>query len=589
MKEDKKKTAPKNNTTKKNYSSNKNHSNKVNNNKKNENNVNKRRYDEDAPRVTKIESPVKEVKAVKVDDDFIEEDNDKKLIVVIAIAILVILATIIGLLVGCEKQEEEPEKPAKDDEIVVPVQVGDDEEDEDEVVVKVSTNKSQEDDEDDEVIVVVPTYDVMYYYGNGKTHHESVKEGSTASKYVPTGYNSCSYHVTEDFSEDYDFAKVDKDTNIYMNCALMNYTVVYEEGLVHNNKTVFTVEDEFELEDPEVENIFIGWYLDNEFTNNVTSLNASLVKYADNANTIYLYAKTEDNLTIALYNEKSELVSEQNVIKEDVEGYTLPDAANLNVCVNSNFLGWTETEGSKYVDYKNKSSLELNKDYTLYAVCGDATIVYTSNGETVSVGYTNEELADAGFKLPEPSNLEMETPTYFVPVDEATLTSKKVVSDDEVELGENEVYFSEVANNAINDYVPTVGDNVEVFEKEFIGWIEKTEETTTPEEVVPGEEETTPSEGETTPEEGIESETGTDGVETETPETEEEVVEVLTPEEVKDLVENDTDEPSEVELEAVWEVQEQHKDVEVTPEVDTEVVPEDTTPEVDAEGDSIVA
>lgn len=578
MKEDKKKTAPKNNTTKKNNSSNKNHNNKVNNNKKNDNNVNKKRYDEDAPRVTKIESPVKEVRAVKVDDDFIEEDNDKKLIVVIAIAILVILATIIGLLVGCEKQEENPEPPKKDDEIVVPVQVDDDEDDEDEVVVKVSTNKSQE-DEDDEVETVIATYDVMYYYGNGKTHHESVKEGSTASKYVPTGYNSCSYFVDENFSEDYDFAKVNKDTNIYMNCDLMEYTVVYEEGLVHNNKTVFTVEDDFELTAPEVENIFIGWYLDNEFTNSVTSLNASLVKYADNANTIYLYAKTEDNLTIALYNEKSELVSEQNVTKEDVEGYTLPDAANLNVCVNSNFLGWTETEGSKYVDYKNKSSLELNKDYTLYAVCGDATIVYTSNGETVSVGYTNEELKEEGFDLPAPSDLGMGTPTYFVPVDEETLTSKKVVSDDEVELGENEVYFSEVANNAINDYVPTIGDNVEVFEKEFVGWIEKTEETTTPEE------ETTPSEGETTPEEGTTPETGIEGTEGEVVEE----VPVLSPEEVKDLVENDTDEPAEVELEAVWEVQEQHKEVEVAPEVDTEVAPEEPTPEVGTEGELTVA
>ena len=578
MKEDKKKTAPKNNTAKKNNSSNKNHNNKVNNNKKhvnnNNNNVDKKRYDEEPPRVTKIESPVKDVKAVKIDDDFIDEDNDKKLIVVIAIAILVILATIIGLLVGCEKQEEEPEKPKKDDEIVVPVQVDDDEDEDEKVVVKVSTNKSQK-DEEDEVVVVIPSYDVMYYYGNGKTHHESLKEGSTASKYVPTGYNSCSYYVDADFSEEYDFSKVNKDTNIYMDCYLMEYTVVYEEGLVHNNETVFTVEDDFVLGDPEVENIFIGWYLDNEFTNNVTSLNASLVKYADNSNTIYLYAKTVDNLSVALYNEEHELVSDEVVTKADVEGYTLPDASNLNVCVNSNFLGWTETEGSKYVDYKNKSALELNKDYILYAVCGDATIVYTSNGETVSVGYTNEELAEEGFDLPAPSDLGMGTPTYFVPVDEETLTSKKVVSDDEVELGENEVYFSEVANNAINDYVPTVGDNVEVFEKEFLGWIEKTDETTTPEdEVVDGEDTVIP-------EEGTEGEDLDGEVETTEPD-------YVTPEEVKDLIENDTEEPAEVELEAVWGVQEQHKDVEVTPEV-PEVAPETPTPEVEVTGELTVA
>lgn len=568
MKEDKKKTGSKNNAPKKNNSSNKNHNNKVNNNKNNNkfnNNVDKKRYDEEPPRVTKIESPVKEVKAVKVDDDFIEEDNDKKLIVVIAIAILVILATIIGLLVGCEKKEEEPEDPKKNDEIVVPVQVDDEEEDEDEVVVKVSTSKSEK-DEEDEVVVVIPSYDIIYHYGNGKTHYDSLKEGSTASKYVPTGYNSCSYYVDENFTEEYDFAKVDKDTNIYMDCYLMEYTVVFEEGLVHNNETVFTVEDDIELLDPEVENIFIGWYLDNEFTNNVTSLNASLIKYADNSNTIYLYAKTVESLNVALYSEEKVLVSDQEVTKEDVEGYTLPDAANLNVCVNSNFLGWTETEDGRNVDYKNKSTLDLNKDYTLYAVCGDATIVYTSNGETVTVGYTNEQLAEEGFDLPAPSELGMETPTYFVPVDEATLTSKKVVSDDEVELGENEVYFSEVANNAINDYVPNVGDNVEVFEKEFLGWIEKTDSV---------------EEDVTIPEEGTEGEELEDEVQATEPE-------FVTPEEVKDLIENDTEEPAEVELEAVWGVQEQHKDVEVEPEV-PEVAPVEPTPEVGVEGELPVA
>ena len=168
----------------------------------------------------------------------------------------------------------------------------------------------------------------------------------------------------------------------------------------------------------------------------------------------------------------------------------------------------------------------------------------------------------------------METPVYFVPVDEETLTSKKIVSDDEIELGENEVYFSQVVDNVADNYVPNVGDNVEVFEKEFVGWIEKTEEVTTPED------ETTTEE--TTPEVGTEEETpveGTEGTE-ETPETEvEEEVVVLTPEEVKELLENDEDSPAEVELEAVWEIPseettEEPVETPTTPEVETEV--EDT-------------
>jgi hypothetical protein len=146
----------------------------------------------------------------------------------------------------------------------------------------------------------------------------------------------------------------------------------------------------------------------------------------------------------------------------------------------------------------------------------------------------------------------METPTYFVPVDEETLTSKKVVSDDEVELGENEVYFSQVVDNAIEGYVPTIGDNVEGFEKEFLGWIEKTEEVN-------------PEDG-TTPEEGTEPE--------DTEVTEEEY-DFVTPEEVVEELTNSTDEEPSMELEAVWGIPE----VEETPEEPTPEV--NPTPEVE--------
>lgn len=560
MKEDKKTVHKnKNNTTKKNNPQNKKHNDTV---KKN-NTYKKPNQDvSEAPRVTKIESPVKETKKVVVEEEFIEEDNDKKLIVVIAIAILVILATIIGLLVGCEKQEETPEEP-NDDEIVVPVQVGDDEDEEDNVVVKVSTNKSDE-EEDEEEVVVIPTYNIVYYYEGDRTHHETADEGTTANKYVPDGYSTCTYHKDAEFAEEYKFDNLYEDVNIYLDCEKITYTVVYEAGLTHGNPTEFTVLDEKELEDPETEEIFVGWYLDNEFTQEVTVLDRNLIKYADAEYKIYLYAKTVEEVNVKLYGTGETPVYNETFEKGEVDGYALPDAAELGVCETSSFLGWTSTKGTKNVDYKNRTELELNKNYELYAVCGDATIVYTSNGETVTVGYTNQELADAGFDLPTPSTMGMETPVYFVPVDKATLTSKKIVSDDEIELGENEVYFSQVVDNVADNYVPNVGDNVEVFEKEFVGWIEKTEEVTTPED------ESTPEVGtEETPTEGTE---GTE--ETTETEVEEEVI-VLTPEEVKELLENDEDSPAEVELEAVWKIpsEETTEDAEVestTPDTKTE-------------------
>lgn len=562
MKEDKK-TVRKPNTTKKPNNTAKKPNNVANKNHKQQpkknNNVNKHVSDE-APRVTKIESTVKERKDVAIDNDFIEEDNDKKLIVVIAIAILVIIATIVGLLFGCEKQEEEPEAP-KDDEIVVPVEKEDEDEKED-VVVKVTTQKSDEDDKEEEEIVI-PMYDVIYYYENAqRSHHESVEEGTEAKEYVPQGYSACRYYKDVDYSEEYTFDNVYEDTTVYLDCDTIEYTVVYnyDEQLVTDNtanETTFTVETEFELLAPTTNLIFVGWYLDNEFTTQVTSLNRNLVKYADAENKVYLYARLEEEVSVELFNTANESIYNETFNKEEAEGYTLPDVANMNVCATEGqkFLGWATTEGSKNVEYKNKAELELTKDYTLYAVCGSATVVYVSNGETVTVGYTNEELLEEGFDLPTPSEMGMETPTYFVPVDEETLTSKKVVSDDEVELGENEVYFSQVVDNAIEGYVPTIGDNVEGFEKEFLGWIEKTEEAA-PEE--------NPTEG-TTPEEGTVPEEGTGSEETEV--TEEEY-DFITPEEVVEELTNSTEEEPSMELEAVWGI----------PEV--EETPEEPTPEV---------
>lgn len=546
---------------------------KTGHSKNNNNNVKKKpinkKIDNDAPRVTKIESPVKEAKVVKVDNDFVDEENDQKLIVVIAIALLVIIATVIGLLVGCEKkEEEEPEEPK--DDIVVPVEKEDDETEEEEPVKK-TTVKVTDEEETEDVEVVIPMYDVTYYYSfNERTHHESVLEGNAASEYVPSGYNSCKYYADEEFETEYAFDNLYEDSNIYLDCETIKYTVVYrfEENDTTNNElneTEFTVEDDIELKDLETTEIFMGWYLDNEYTKRVYALNRDLTKYADNENVVYLYAKVEEQALIKLYNVGGdELLLEEVLRKESAVEYTLPSTANLNVCsTNGKFLGWTSVQGSKNVEYKDEAKLVIDNDYTLYAVCGDATIQYESNGETVTVAYTKDELAELE-GLPKPSDMDMETPSYYVPVTEEVLESLKIVSDDELELKENEVYLKDVVGNTREDYVPTVGDRVQAFEKEFVGWIEKTEEVETPE----NEEENVGSENTTV--EATESIEGEDATEV----TEEEL-DLVTKEEVVERVE---DGETEIELEAVWEIPEEdlvvedvQPEVEVTPELDAPI------------------
>lgn len=536
---------------------------KVNNNNAPKKKPVNKKFDDEAPRVTKIESPVKETKVVDLDNDFVDEENDQKLIVVIAIALLVIIATVVGLLVGCEKkEEEEPEKPK--DDIVVPVE--DDEDDKEEDVVKKTTTKVTDKDEDKEE-VVISTYDITYYYGfNERTHHETVSEGNSASEYVPQGYNTCKYYVDEGFNTEYAFDNVYEDTNIYLNCVAVEYSVVYDyqeaDGTNNElNPDTFTVENNIELKDLETTDIFMGWYLDNEYTNRVYELNRDLIKYADSENVVYLYAKVAREAMIKLHTAEGENVLTEVLNKETSDEYHLPSSVNLNVCsADSKFLGWTSVQGSKNVEYKDEASIVVDRNYTLYAVCGDATIQYVSNGETVTVAYTKEELKEAGFDLPAPSDMNMETPSYFVPVTEEVLESLKIVSDDELELKDNEVYYSDVLGNTREDYIPTVGDRVQAFDKKFVGWIEKTEEVETPENENTNEnvQETTDSENNVVEDNTLENGTETEG------EVNEEEIDLVTKEDVVEKVE---DGETEIELEAVWEIPEEDPVVdEVTPE-----------------------
>ena len=168
----------------------------------------------------------------------------------------------------------------------------------------------------------------------------------------------------------------------------------------------------------------------------------------------------------------------------------------------------------------------------------------------------------------------MKAPSYYVPVTEDVLDSLKIVSDDELELAENEVYIKDVIGNTRVEYTPSVGDRVQAFEKEFVGWIEKTEEVETPENEENVETEGTDNSTEdSVVEEGIGSEEET--TDTNEGEVTEEELDFVTEEEIVEKVENGE---TEIELEAVWEIPEEDpvQDEVVEPEV--EVIPEEEAP-----------
>ena len=247
---------------------------------------------------------VKDVEFTPVDDNFLDDDKgDKRLIVFIALAILVIVGTLIGLLVGCQKEEkEEPKKP--DDKVVVPEK---DEEKENEkedkkytyekplpVVRKVtSTNKkkkttSSDENTDDEDEVI--TYNITFYL-NDNSEVKEVEKDLETPEYVPDGYSSCNYYSDEELTEEYDLTtKVTEDKNIYMSCELITYSIVYDQET--DNVKTYTVEDnDVILTDltPAI-GTFIGWFTDQEQTNQVKVLNKDIVSFADENNIIYLYA-----------------------------------------------------------------------------------------------------------------------------------------------------------------------------------------------------------------------------------------------------------------------------------------------------------
>ena len=414
---------------------------------------------EEKTKVHEEKTKVHEEKVSEVEDFLDDEEDDKRLIVFIVIAILVIVATIIGLLVGCEKEEKEIEEPKKPDDTIVGPQDEEDNKEEEEVVEKGVAVKSTKTNE-------TTKYNVTFYM-NGYENVKTVKKGNKVSKYTPEGYTNCKYYTDEELTNEYNFNKpVTGNNKIYMSCELIHYEIIYSE--YSNNPTDYTVEDgNITLSEPlSYEGIFKGWYLNN---NKVAKLTRDIISYANKDHQIHLTANLVDHLNVYYYDYEGKEVSRDEVTKDTLDSYAVQSGNDAYCSTNEKFLGWASTIDSNNItsDLRLKEDLE---DKSLYAVCGLARVVYKSGDEEVVVGYNKEELDE--YELPTPDELGMEVPTYFVPVDEETLNSKKVVADDKETLEENEVKLSDVANKSANGYNPQVGDNVEEKEKVFKGWKE---------------------------------------------------------------------------------------------------------------------
>lgn len=276
---------------------------------------------------------VREVKAEEFEENFLEEDGDKRLIVFIAIAILVIVGTVIGLLVGCQKEKTpEPEKP--NDDIVVPDNKKDDKKEESnnydydyekplpvvrKVTKKTKTTKETETTEEGEGETEPLTHMVTFIV-NGTNEITSVEDGNPAEKYEPVGYTNCSYYSDEEMTSEYEFNAITENTNIYMVCELVEYTVVYDTE-VEGNPTTYTVEDEIVALNPAQsdEGVFDGWYTAKENGDKVATLDKNIVNYANSENVINLYAVFTTNSDEVLADEETS-GSETVVDREETTG-----------------------------------------------------------------------------------------------------------------------------------------------------------------------------------------------------------------------------------------------------------------------------
>lgn len=446
-----------------------------------------------------MENKKKKPVAKKEEESFIDEDDDKKVIVFVVIGILIVVGVIICFVIGCDKKDDE--EPNDEPNVIIPVD--DDEKEKEDVVVedeeiettvkKVSTKK------DDKIL----SFNVIYYFGNRSKRKLSAKESEALKKFVPEGYSSCKYYYDNDYQYEVDFSKkVTSNMEIYMKCTLETYTIEYIGGSNVENIVQYDVQQgEIVLLNATTQNIFSGWYTDPEYKNKVTKIDKYLAKYADSNNVIKLYAKIIEQVNLAIY-PYGDGEADENVFDGVIPTYeSCPDG--------SSFMGYSLSKTDSTIKYHGGDEPLLTEDTNLYAVCGVAKVVYQTKDddgnvvEEVEVSYTEEEVAE--YELPTPNEVGLETPTYFVPVEEPTDNSKKVIDDSINEINDDEVRLQDVIDKAAPGYTPQVNDNVVEKEKVFDGWEEPAPTVEEPQATEPVEEDWKPEVADPVVEENLEA------------------------------------------------------------------------------------
>ena len=381
-----------------------------------------------------------------------EEKSNKKVIAIICGALLLIgIIVLLVLLLNKKEKPEEPKAPDnKGGDVVVTEPV-------EEIVVKPTTVSNTTEQKK----TVYRT--VTFYYGD-KSHTVKVIDGKTVGKYVPTGYTECEYYTDAEYETVFDF-----NTKIYIKSLITNYTIVYNMGN-HGNPTEYSVDlGEIYLDNPSVDGVFLGWYLDEEHNTAIGALDENIVNIADENDTVYLYGYVTDKVVINYYDREGNKVTSQEVTSNGfVELEDCDEAADEGERV----LGFSEDpDNTIEVDYVTSVAL-TDEEMSLYVVTGVTRVDYVNNDELVeAVGYNEEELDN--YVLPTEEDLELEAPIYYEKVEDETLDSLLIVENDKEEVLDTEIKLSDVEGHTGDWYTPQVGDNVVEKEMTFDGWVEQ--------------------------------------------------------------------------------------------------------------------
>ena len=404
---------------------------------------------------------------IEIDDEFIE-DNDKRVIVFASLGLLIIIATVIVLLVGNQNDFKDNNENKQNKRYITPELEIDEDKEEKNISYKIVNQ------------VLMPindeTFDITYHY-NDKTY---VTKSNKVDKYIPEGYSSCKYYTDKNFADLYDFnTNVSSPMNIYLSCNEIVYTIKYSNS--SNNIEEYKLSDgTLKLVSPVTDLTFEGWYTDENYTNRVTNLDESIIKYSNNG-TINLYAKLVKYYMINYYNMDNNIIDSIKISKEQLNDYKILDASYLSNLDNK-FLGWSKEKDSMIIDYLSNETINISNDINLYSVFGSSMIIFTDNNKLLERrGLTKED--SQNFELPSEEEIKIDSPTYIVKVDSLNDSTKIIVSDDTEALLENEIKLSDVLSKKSENYDPQIGDKVEEVKKK-LNWVidKKTIDSTTGDE-----------------------------------------------------------------------------------------------------------